>query len=210
MELNDILTVAIKGGASDIHLKAGLPPMFRVDGSLVPLPKPSVDTGAGLERNLAVLQGVPTAWDIDLFRDLIVAAEHAQFFLPEAGIGVLPDNGAVRLPRLLPKALARELMLTGRRMGAEEALRWGLVNRVVPGAELLSAARSLADDVKWAAPLSVAAILDIERQTASMDLLEAMTFIKSMPSYRAAVDSDDAQEGNRSFEEKRPPVWRGR
>ena len=123
---------------------------------------------------------------------------------------MLPDNGAVRLPRLLPKALARELMLTGRRMGAEEALRWGLVNRVVPGAELLSAARTLADEVKWAAPLSVAAILDIERQTASMDLLEAMTYIKSMPSYRAAVDSDDAQEGNRSFEEKRPPVWRGR
>ena len=149
-------------------------------------------------------------FEIAMSADLIVAADHAQFFLPEAGIGVLPDNGAVRLPRLLPKALARELMLTGRRMGAEEALRWGLVNRVVPGAELLSAARALADDVKWAAPLSVAAILDIERQTESMDLLEAMTFIKSMPSYRAAVDSDDAQEGNRSFEEKRPPVWRGR
>jgi crotonobetainyl-CoA hydratase len=149
-------------------------------------------------------------FEIAMSADLIVAADHAQFFLPEAGLGILPDNGAVRLPRLLPKALARELMLTGRRMGAEEAARWGLVNRVVPGADLLTTARSMATDIMWAAPLSVAAMLDIERQTAHMDLLEAMTFIKQLPSYRAAIDSDDATEGTRSFDEKRPPVWRGR
>jgi crotonobetainyl-CoA hydratase len=149
-------------------------------------------------------------FEIAMSADLIVAADHAQFFLPEAGLGILPDNGAVRLPRLLPKALARELMLTGRRMGAEEAARWGLVNRVVPGADLLTTAQSMATDIMWAAPLSVAAMLDIERQTAHMDLLEAMTFIKQLPSYRAAIDSDDAAEGTRSFDEKRPPVWSGR
>ena len=127
------------------------------------------------------------------------------------GGGVVPGNGGTqRILEQLPYAIAMEMLLTGDAIDAQTALRWGLVNRVVPGSELLSAARALADDVKWAAPLSVAAILDIERQTASMDLLEAMTFIKSMPSYRAAVDSEDAQEGNRSFEEKRPPVWRGR
>ena len=149
-------------------------------------------------------------FEIAMSADLIVAADHAQFFLPEAGLGILPDNGAVRLPRLLPKALARELLLTGRRMSADEAARWGLVNRVVPSAELIATARSLAADIMWAAPLSVAAILDIERQTAQMDVLDAMTHIKQLPSYRAAIDSDDAVEGTRSFEEKRPPVWRGR
>jgi crotonobetainyl-CoA hydratase len=149
-------------------------------------------------------------FEIAMSADLIVAADHAQFFLPEAGLGILPDNGAVRLPHLLPGALARELLLTGRRMGADEAARWGLVNRVVPVADLLAAATTLAHEVMWAAPLSVAAILDIGRRTAHLDPIDAMREIKTYPSYRAAVDSDDAKEGNDAFIEKRPPVWKGR
>ncbi len=149
-------------------------------------------------------------FEIAMAADMIVAADHAQFFLPEAGLGILPDNGAVRLPRLLPGPIAREMLLTGRRMPAEEAARWGLVNKVVPAAELMSAARQLAADVCWAAPLSVTAILDIERRTALMDPIEAMGIIQDLPSYRAAIDSEDAQEGTDSFAEKRPPVWKGR
>jgi crotonobetainyl-CoA hydratase len=149
-------------------------------------------------------------FEIAMAADLIVAAEHAQFFLPEAGLGILPDNGAVRLPRLLPAPIAREMLLTGRRMGADEAARWGLVNSVVPAAELLAAARQLAADVRWAAPLSVTAILDIERRTRNMDPIEAMGITQDLPSYRAAIDSEDAQEGTNSFAEKRPPVWKGR
>ncbi len=149
-------------------------------------------------------------FEIAMAADLIVAADHAQFFLPEAGLGILPDNGAVRLPRLLPGPIAREMLLTGRRMSADEAARWGLVNKVVPGAELLEAARQLATDVCWAAPLSVTAILDIERRTALMDPIEAMGVIQDLPSYRAAIDSEDAQEGTNSFAEKRSPVWKGR
>ncbi|MDP2292103.1 MAG: enoyl-CoA hydratase-related protein [Actinomycetota bacterium] len=149
-------------------------------------------------------------FEIAMAADLIVAAEHAQFFLPEAGIGILPDSGSVRLPRLLPPHIARELLLTGRRMGAAEAAHHGLVNGVVPAADLLPTAKAMAAAICASAPLSVAAILDIGRRTAEMDVLEAMTAIKSFDSYRAAVDSDDAQEGNRSFAEKRPPVWKGR
>ena len=149
-------------------------------------------------------------FEIAMAADMVVAADHAQFFLPEAGLGILPDNGAVRLPRLLPGPIAREMLLTGRRMSAEEAARWGLVNAVVPVADLLAAARTLAEGVRWAAPLSVAAILDIERRTAQMDPIAAMDMIKDLPSYRAAIDSDDAQEGTRAFEEKREPVWKGR
>ena len=149
-------------------------------------------------------------FEIAMAADLLVAAEHAQFFLPEAGLGIIPDAGSVRLPKLLPGPIAREMLLTGRRMGADEAARWGLVNRVVPATELIDAARVLARDVMWAAPLSVAAMLDIGRQTAHVDPIEAMSLIKELPSYRAAIDSDDAAEGNLAYMEKRPPVWKGR
>ena len=149
-------------------------------------------------------------FEIAMAADLIVAADHAQFFLPEAGLGILPDAGSVRLARLLPPHVARDLLLTGRRMGAAEAAHYGMVNRVVPNAELLAAARQLAATVMTSAPLSVAAILDIGRHTAQMDVIEAMAAIKTLASYRTAIGSDDAREGNLSFAEKRPPVWTGR
>ena len=149
-------------------------------------------------------------FEIAMAADMIVAADHAQFFLPEAGLGILPDNGAVRLPRLLPAPIAREMLLTGRRMSAEEAARWGLVNKVVPATDLMATARQLAADVCWAAPLSVTAILDIERRTAQMDPIEAMGIIQDLPSYRAAIDSEDAVEGTLAHGEKRSPVWKGR
>ena len=129
-------------------------------------------------------------FEIAMAADLIVAADHAQFFLPEAGIGILPDAGSIRLPRLLPPHVARELLLTG--------------------AELLTAALDLAAGIIASAPLSVAAILDIGRRTAQMDVGEAMTAIKNLESYRTAIDSEDAHEGNLSFVEKRSPVWKGR
>lgn len=148
--------------------------------------------------------------EIAVAADLIVAADHAQFFVPEAGLGILPDAGSVRLPRLLPAHIATELMLTGRRMPASEAAHYGLVNKVVPGTELLAAARALANDIITSAPLAVAAILDIGRRTANMGVADAMKAIRTFDSYRAAIDSDDAQEGTNSFNEKRPPVWKGR
>lgn len=149
-------------------------------------------------------------FEIAMAADLIVAADHAQFFLPEATLGVLPDAGSVRLPRLVPPHVARDLLLTGRRMGAEEAARWGLVTAVVPGAELLATARSIAERIIAAAPLSVAAILDIGRRTAAMDPIKAVRWIRELPSYRAAIDSEDAAEGTAAFADKRPPQWKGR
>lgn len=174
-------------------------------GGFVDLPDRSVPVIAAV-NGMAVGGG----FEIAMAADLIVAADHAQFWLPEAGLGMLPDAGSVRLPKLLPAHVARELLLTGRRMGAEEAHRWGLVSRVVPGGELLAAARELATAVCASAPLSVAAMLDIGRRTADMDPIEAMPFIRTLASYRAAIDSEDAQEGTRAFEERRAPVWRGR
>ena len=83
-------------------------------------------------------------FEIAMAADLIIAAEHAQFWLPEPAIGILPDAGSVKLPRLLPPHVARDLMLTGRRMAAAEGHRWGLIARVVAADELLSAAHQVA------------------------------------------------------------------
>jgi len=149
-------------------------------------------------------------FEIAMAADLIVAAEHAQFWLPEPALGILPDAGAVKLGRVLPPHVAREMLLTGRRMDAAEAARWGLVARVVAADELLDAATTLAESIAVSAPLSVAALLDIERRTIHLSSDEAMAALKSLDSYRRAIDSEDAAEGQTAFNERRPPVWRGR
>jgi crotonobetainyl-CoA hydratase len=149
-------------------------------------------------------------FEIAIAADLIVAADHAQFWAPEPAIGILPDAGSVKLPRLLPPHLARELMLTGRRMDAAEGARWGLIARVTDAARLLPAAHELADAIAKSAPLSIAALLDIERRTMHLATDQAMSALKSLASYRLAIDSDDAAEGQAAFAERRPPTWQGR
>jgi crotonobetainyl-CoA hydratase len=149
-------------------------------------------------------------FEIAMAADLIIAAEHAQFWAPEPAIGILPDAGSVKLPRLLPPHVARDLLLTGRRMDAAEGHQWGLIARVVPADELLPAAHQIAAAVAAAAPLSVAALLDIERRTAHLSTNQAMAALKSLASYRRAIDSEDAAEGQAAFGERRAPVWRGR
>ena len=166
-------------------------------GGFVDLPNRTVPVVAAL-NGMAVGGG----FEIAMAADLIVAADHARCWLPEAGLGILPDAGSVRLPKLLPAQLAREVLYAGRRLEAAELERFGVVNRVVPGTELLDAARDLASRIVANAPLSVAAIMDIERRTAQLDPIASMAVIKTLPSYRAAIDSDDAQEGTLAFGER--------
>ncbi len=152
-------------------------------------------------------------FELALACDLIVAAEHAECWLPEAQIGILPDGGGViRLQRRIPRALAVEMMMTGRRMSALEGERRGLISRVVPAADLMDAARSLASDIMKSAPLSLRAIKAVVNTTDGMSVEEAYTYMRSgrIPQYRACLDSEDAIEGPRSFAERRAPVWKGR
>jgi crotonobetainyl-CoA hydratase len=149
-------------------------------------------------------------FEIAIAADLIIAAEHAQFWLPEPAIGILPDAGAVKLARLLPPHVARDLLLTGRRMDAAEGHRWGLIAAVVSADRLLQAAHERADAIAVSAPLSIAALLDIERRTVHLSADEAMASLKSLSSYRRAIDSEDAQEGRTAFGERRSPIWKGR
>lgn len=141
--------------------------------------------------------------------DLRVAAEHATFSLTEARIGLYPAGGSVvRFSRQLPWPLAMELMVTGRRISAEEALRWGMLNRVVAADDLLEAALEYADLVARCAPLSVAAIKACARDTRELPLPEA--FEASLTYQRRAVHSEDAREGVTAFAQRRDPVWKGR
>ena len=151
-------------------------------------------------------------FELALACDLIVAAEHAEFFLPEVNLGFVPDAGGVlRLPRRMPRAIAMEMLLTGRRIDATEAARWGIVNKVVPQPELMDTARELAEQIANAAPLATRAVKAIVQATEGLALEEAYAVLRGgkIAIYEEMLESDDAKEGPRAFAEGRPPVWRG-
>jgi len=151
-------------------------------------------------------------FELALAADLVVAANHAEFFLPEVFVGVLADAAAFRLPRRLPMAVAMEMLLTGRRLSAAEAMRWGLVNRVAAAAQLMDSARAMAADIVNAAPLAVAAVKEVTRATGHLGITGSYALMRSgkLPVYQAMLHSEDAREGPRAFAEKRKPKWRGR
>ncbi|MDE2435213.1 MAG: crotonobetainyl-CoA hydratase [Sphingomonadales bacterium] len=152
-------------------------------------------------------------FELALAADLIVASTEARFWLPEVQLGILPDSGGLfRLPRSLPPRLAREMILTGRRLDAAEALTWGLASRVVEPAALLDSAMSLAREIAAGAPLAIRAARDILRASEGLEIKESFRMMRggTVPSYRDALDSEDALEGPAAFAEGRPPNWKGR
>ena len=152
-------------------------------------------------------------FEISLACDLIVAADHAQFWLPEASVGITPEAvGVRRLLSRLPRAIALEVLFTSRRIGAEEGLALGLINRVATGADLMDTARALADDITSNAPIAIAAIKEMANKTEPLSLEDTLALQKSggLEWYKRVQRSDDAKEGPRAFAEKRAPVWRWR
>ena len=138
--------------------------------------------------------------------DLVVAADHARFAVSEVKVG-RGAPWAVPLPWLVPPRVAMEILLTGDPIDAARAREVGLVNRVVPGAELAATAQELAGRIAANAPLSVRAAKATARLAAESPLEEAYARAEQLwaPVYR----SEDAQEGPRAFREKRAPRWRG-
>lgn len=143
--------------------------------------------------------------------DLAVAAEHAEFGLPEPLVGqaAVGGGGLQRLARQLPMKQAMWLALSAQRIGAEEARRIGLINKVVPRGEALANARELARGLLACAPLAVEATKQVMLQSANQPGLEdAMQ--AHYPAVQRMLASEDAQEGPRAFAEKRKPLWKGR
>ena len=141
--------------------------------------------------------------------DIVVAAEKATFGLPEPRVGRLAlDGGIAILPRRIPHVWAMGMLLTGRRVSAADALRFGLVNEVVPLPELDQAVDRWVADILACAPLSVRAIKQMVRSGAGLSPQEAQRL--RLPALVAALQSTDQDEGVRAFVEKRAPQWQGR
>lgn len=141
--------------------------------------------------------------------DLVVACEEASFGLPEALVGRMPlDGGMTLLQRQIPFRQAMAMMMTGQRIGAARALELGLVNEVVPRAGLDEAVARWTQQVLACAPLSLRAIKQVVRQTATLSPAQAQAM--RLPALVAALQSEDASEGVLAFQQKRKPQWRGR
>jgi enoyl-CoA hydratase/carnithine racemase len=141
--------------------------------------------------------------------DIRIAAEHAQFGLGEVRLGWLPGGGGTqRLPRLIPLGRALEMLYTGNRIGAEDALRLGLIDHVVPMEQLMARAEEIAAEICKSAPLAVQKIKEVVRKGLDLPLVEGLKL--EHRAYDWLNETGDAREGARAFAEKRPPNWKAR
>jgi crotonobetainyl-CoA hydratase len=149
--------------------------------------------------------------ELALSGDIILAAEHASFALPEIRSGTVADAASIKLPKRIPYHIAMEMLFTGRWLDTEEAARWGLINRVLPATDLMQAARDLATQLASGPPLVFAAIKEVVREAEGMNFQNAMNKItlSQLETVEKLYNSEDQLEGARAFAEKRDPVWKG-
>lgn len=211
------IRVAIVTGAGDKSFTAGADLK-----SFVGAPPPLADLLATqkhqlLNRGLEVWKPVVAAINgyclgggmtLMLATDLRIAAEHATFSVPEVKRGVFPANGGTqRIAQQLPHAIAMEMLLVGEAFDAPTALRWGLVNRVVPAADLMATASEFAQRIARNAPLAVQAAKELAVRSRDSDLATGLRLEQLM--LRVLQDSDDVREGTAAFREKRVPSFSG-
>ena len=217
---DDALRVAILTAAGDRFFCPGWDLKAAAAGE-----PPDADYGAGGFGGLQQLPGLNKpvigainglafggGFEIALSCDLLIVAEHATFALPEINSGTVADAASIKLPRRIPFHVAMDLLLTGRRIDAQEAKQWGLINEIVPPERLMARARELAQQLAEGPPLVFAAIKEIIRDTAHLSIEEAFDKVtrRRLPTVDRLYSSEDQKEGARAFAEKRKPVWQGR
>ena len=144
--------------------------------------------------------------------DIIIAAEHAAFALPEIKSGIIADAATIKLPKRIPYHIAMELLFTGRWLDAQEAHKWGFVNEIVEKEKLMHRAREIADLLASGPPLVFAAIKEIARYSENHSFQETLNKMnrKEFSTISTLYGSDDQLEGAKAFAEKRDPVWKGK
>ena len=206
------LSVGILTGAGG-QFCAGMDLKAFLDGERVELPGRGL---AGLTSAppakplIAAVEGYALAGgcEIALACDRLVASDTAMFGLPEVKRGLIAGSGGLlRLPERLPRPLAMELALTGRMMAAEEAARWGMVNRLCPAGQALETALVLAADIAANAPRALVASKRLVAEGPRWPAQEIWSRQDEL--LEPVITSEDAREGARAFVEKRLPVWTG-
>lgn len=197
---DEVHVVVLKGAGRDFGAGSAVGEQFPAAAAIAGLEKPVIAAVNGD----AIGQGL----EIVLACDIRIAAENARFGFPEVAQGKIPsDGGSQRLPRIVGRGKALEMLLTGETIDARTAADWGLVNQVTPAAELESAARALARRIAAASPLIIALGKQAFYAQIDLDQPKAYAYAKEVMSMNALTA--DAQEGINAFLEKRAPCWRG-
>ena len=213
-ESDDSIAVIVLTGAGDRVFSAGLDlKAFAANGGVRGPGGPSINVvlnGDYPKPIIGAANGSAYAGGFELLLacDLVVAAPHATFALPEVKRGLVAAGGGVwRLPRRVPLTLALELGLTGEPIDAARAYNVGLINRIVPAAEVLHEATRLAETIASNAPLAVRFTKEQMRQVAGGDGADHFASFNALA--RRILASEDAREGALAFTERRPPSWTG-